>query len=561
MIPAQQPATEIERLAALAEYRVLDTVPELGFDDLTALAASVCNTPIALVTLIDAHRQWFKSRHGLALSETSRELSFCAHAILQTEPLVVPDVTLDARFHDNPIATAEPQVRFYAGTPLIDSAGHALGTLCVIDHVPRTLTDAQLGMLVRLGRQVVAQLELRLARDQAHAASRAKSEFLASMSHEIRTPLNGVLGMSELLNETRLSDDQRELVGIVQRSGRHLLAVVDDILDYSRLEAGQVHIDAVTFDLHEQVREAIASNAGSAKRKGIDLQLRWDLQRSPYCKGDPLRVRRVLQILIANAIKFTSRGSVIVHVADDNIAQRVQFAVTDTGIGILDATLPTLFASFTQGDSSLARQFGGCGMGLAIVRQLVELMNGNVGVESEIGRGSRFWCSLPLSEVVMDPQASRPSPGGHQDNVAPSGYSVLVVDDDPVSQTVAARLLRAHDCTVTVASSGAAALTLCKQQRFDLILMDCMMPEMDGYQSSAAIRALPQHWCAQVPIIAMTADTLHGSRECRVHAGMTDRIFKPITRAALAAALMRARVAALTAPNQCAGTPGTQQTV
>ena len=189
MIAAPLPADEAARLTALRGHAILDTDPELGFDDLTALAASICDTPIALVSLVDAQRQWFKSRYGIDARETPREMAFCAHAILQSDILVVPDATLDPRFHDNPLATGAPCVRFYAGAPLIDPKGFALGTLCVIDHVARDLSARQLEQLARLGRQVICQLELRRARDEARSAAVAKDAFLASMSHEIRMAL------------------------------------------------------------------------------------------------------------------------------------------------------------------------------------------------------------------------------------------------------------------------------------------------------------------------------------------------------------------------------------
>lgn len=246
MIVAPLPANEFERQAALESCQVLDTAPEAGFDDLTALAAQICNSPIALISLIDRQRQWFKSHHGLRATETPREVAFCTHALLQTGPLVIPDATLDRRFHDNPLTTGEPHVRFYAGVPLIDRAGHALGTLCVIDHVARILSSQQLDMLVRLGRQAVDQLELRRTRAAACRASQAKSAFLTTMNHELRTQLNGIMGMSQLLSETGLTSEQREMLVMVQRCGQRLLGLVNTIRDFS--QADQPEFDLLPQD-------------------------------------------------------------------------------------------------------------------------------------------------------------------------------------------------------------------------------------------------------------------------------------------------------------------------
>jgi signal transduction histidine kinase/AmiR/NasT family two-component response regulator len=552
MIPAIPPDNEKQRLAALDSYRVLDTEPEMGFDDLTAVAAATCNTPIALVSLIDAKRQWFKSHCGLAVAETPREYAFCTHAILGSETFVVPDATLDPRFQDNPLTIGEPHVRFYAGVPLINPEGFALGTLCVIDHVPRELTSLQLNILLRLGRQVVSQLELRRARDLAESAVAAKTRFLASMSHEVRTPLNGLLGVTQLLAESSLNSGQRELVQIAQRSGEHLLSVVNDILEFSRLDAGGLKLELASFNLKEAVNDVLAITTANAKRKGIQLQLEWQSLASPHRQGDVQRVRQVLFNLVANAIKFTAQGSVTLRVSDDMAAPAIKLAVIDTGIGIAPDVIPKLFNRFTQADSSTTRQFGGTGLGLAITRRLVELMGGQVGVDSELGKGSCFWCSIPLPIIAGELDA----PTASKVNEKPvycdlHGRSVLVAEDDAVNLMILMRQLQRHNCVVTDVGTGSAAVELCKQRPFDLILMDGMMPEMDGYEATRQIRALPQAWASRVPIIALTASAMDGDREECFLAGMTDYVSKPINLQAFNAALQRAiSVRTLTAEQQ-----------
>ena len=541
MIPASPPTNELQRLAALDSYRVLDTEPELGFDDLTAVAAATCNTPIALVSLIDDKRQWFKSHYGLDTRETPRDYAFCTHTILGSEAFVVPDTTLDARFQDNPLATGEPHVRFYAGVPLINPEGFALGTLCVIDHVPRELTPLQLDVLLRLGRQVVSQLELRRARDLAQSAVAAKTRFLASMSHEVRTPLNGLLGVTQLLAESALNSAQSELVQIAQRSGEHLLSVVNDILEFSRLDAGGLKLELAPFNLKEAINDVLAIAASSARRKGIRLQLEWQSLASPHRQGDAQRVRQVLFNLVANAIKFTSHGSVTLRVSDDTTAPAIKLAVIDTGIGIAPDVMPKLFNRFTQADSSTTRQFGGTGLGLAITRRLVELMGGQVGVDSELGKGSCFWCSIPLPNIAGELDA--PSESKINESLVYCdlhGRSVLVAEDEAVNLMILMRQLQKHNCVVTHVATGSAAVELCRQRPFDLILMDGMMPEMDGYEATRQIRALPQAWTSRVPIIALTANAMDGDREECFLAGMTDYVSKPINFQAFNAALQRA---------------------
>ncbi|HEY0137297.1 MAG TPA: histidine kinase dimerization/phospho-acceptor domain-containing protein, partial [Nannocystis sp.] len=267
------PADEAERMAALRGYAVLDTPPEQEFDELTQFASALCDTPIALVSLVDTERQWFKSRVGLDVPETSRNLAFCSHAILQRGIFEVEDASRDKRFADNPLVASDPNIRFYAGAPLLHPSGYQLGTLCVIDRVPRKLTPIQRQGLEVLSRQVISQLELRRqvrqlarlsleiaeSRDQALAGTRAKDIFLASMSHELRTPLNAILGLSQfLLERDELPADATADLHTIDRSGRHLLAVIEDILGYAQLELERPQLRARAFDLGELLGEVEA---------------------------------------------------------------------------------------------------------------------------------------------------------------------------------------------------------------------------------------------------------------------------------------------------------------
>ena len=539
MISAPPPPNEKQRLRELYSYCVLDTEPELGFDDLTEIAATICDTPIALVSLIDQNRQWFKSHHGLDVPETPRDVAFCAHAILESVPLVVRDATLDPRFADNPLVTAAPYVQFYAGIPLINPDGFVLGTLCVIDHVPRDLSECQIDMLRRLARQVVNVLELRRTRNDAIHAARAKSDFLATMSHEIRTPLNGVLGMSDLLADTALSPGQQETLNIIKRSGEHLLSVVNDILDFSRLESGRIHLESIAFDMQQLVNDAVAMLSENARAKKLLVQAQWQCKGGASRVGDPHRIQQILINLIGNAIKFTKQGSVTVQVNDSPEVDGIEIVVIDTGIGIDAAVLNKLFDRFTQADSSTTRKFGGTGLGLAITKQLTMLMGGVTTVTSEVGVGSRFSVKIPLVIDHVSAGALAP-PTSALELANITGKRILIAEDDATNAILITCILQRFNADLTLVEDGAAAVAACHDKSFDLILMDCMMPEMDGYEAATAVRAMATDWSKTVPIIALTANALPGDRERCLLAGMSDYVSKPIRRAELEAALRRA---------------------
>ena len=538
MISAAIPATEAERLEALASYGVLDSEPELGFDDLTALASQILGMPIALVSLVDAGRQWFKSRQGLDAPETPRDLAFCAHAILQAEPFVVADALDDVRFHDNPLVTGGPFVRSYAGVPLITPDGHALGTLCVIDHRPRQLSSAQLTILEMLGRQVVTQLELRRTRGLALRASAAKSEFLATMSHEIRTPLNGVLGLTDLLLDTPLSAPQRELASTVRACGDHLLAVLNDVLDFSKLESGKLTIEHIAVDVAQLLSQVVAVMAPAARAKGLTLEATCALGQASHRVGDPTRIRQGLLNLLGNAIKFTAAGRVTARVEARGSATEVRFTVCDTGIGIAAEHLPALFQRFSQGDSSMTRRYGGTGLGLAITRRIIDLMGGQVGVTSELGVGSEFWFQLPLAH----PAPLEREPVVIADDRAASslqGLRVLVADDSATNRVITTKLLQRLGCCPMLAETGASAIDAWRTGACDIILMDCQMPVMDGLEATRRIRHSGGAHAA-IPIIALTASELDADREECLRAGMTGFLSKPINVASLEAALRQA---------------------
>jgi signal transduction histidine kinase/HPt (histidine-containing phosphotransfer) domain-containing protein len=389
---------------------------------------------------------------------------------------------------------------------------------------------------------VGVQAQLEAAREEAEAATRIKSEFLAVTSHEIRTPMNGILGMTRLVLDGQLPVAQRERMETVRNSAEALLTVLDDILDFSKLEAGRLEFESLAFDLPRLLENVVELLGARARDKALTLTTTIAPQVPTFVIGDSGRLRQVLLNLVGNAIKFTERGGVTLS-ATLAEADQVEVSVTDTGIGIDAETQLRLFTSFTQADSSVARRFGGTGLGLAICKKLVECQGGAIGIESSVGQGSRFWIRLSL------PATSAPAATAGEDrsgNTLPP-LAILLAEDNLVNQKVAVGFLAKGCHQVTIAKNGREAVEHAKMGGFDLVLMDMQMPEMDGLEATRVIRALPGP-CGQVPIIALTANTMRGDDERCRSAGMNDHVAKPIDPEHLFATMARV-MAAAGAPN------------
>lgn len=467
--PAELPHCEAQRLECIADYHVLDTPKEPAYDQLTKLAANICQTPIALISLLDDKRQWFKSRVGLDADETPKDQAFCAHAILNvpkykqavadTEIMnssatpgcgiqmlsaltdcssqatespqpgacsdyapvfLVPNALEDERFAMNPLVTGAPYIRFYAGVPLITGEGHALGTLCVIDVVPRQLDHVQLETLQVLANQVVAQMELRrqvsalkktqqlltvATRDAeegqqaAQAANSTKSQFLANVSHEIRTPLNGILLSANLLFDTNLSATQLDYVNTITSSGEHLLSIINDVLDYSKQESGLLQLEEITVDVVDTIESALELSFLPKHDIECIYIIEKDVPR--HIVGDVVRIRQVIVNLISNACKFTRQGQIVLRVAiveknetscsdvtdgalqdgeDSSDGFMLQFSVQDTGIGMSANKMSKLFRAFTQLDASTTREYGGTGKRKQLLSSVARSLHGSMHV-------------------------------------------------------------------------------------------------------------------------------------------------------------------------------------
>ncbi|MCA8863580.1 MULTISPECIES: ATP-binding protein [unclassified Halomonas] len=718
------PHNETERLAVLHALEVLDTPHDSAFERLTQLARDLFGVPIALVSLIDKERQWFKSHQGLEACETNRTVSFCAHAIAHDAPLVIEDTHKDARFADNPLVNDAPRIRFYAGYPLRPLEGMAIGTLCIIDRQPRqfserdlTLLSSLAGQVEELLRQHKLQLELshtaqrmhkeqkllkvlhqgitdyqalmsgkrlwvflmealreltdsdyaligevlptnttnalkihaitdlswseesRLlmeqlrsgdmtitnphslvgrvfafgevimtddvyghaqrggfppghpplhnylgvpifsgeqlvgmyaianskqplnqalldwlqpftdtcsllinlysqmaereqvmrdlaaARDQAETASRAKSEFLSSMSHELRTPLNAIIGFSQILANSRrepLGDKQHRQVSQIERSGQHLLSLINEVLDLAKIEAGHMTLSIEPIILANVFNDACSTLEPSAEAAGIHFRYttpndRWQVN------ADYTRTKQILLNLLSNAIKYNStNGSIDIAVA--HLVDHVRISVTDTGPGIAPERQHELFEPFNRLDAE-GGSIEGSGIGLAITRELVERMNGEMGVDSQPGQGATFWFTLPTANA--DATADAP-PAIQPVHAQPSNaFTLLYIEDNPANQRLMEDIIEElGEITLQIAPSAEIGLEIMRHCSPALVLMDVHLPGMNGYQTLEAMRRDPQ--LQALPVVALSANALPGDIKRGLEAGFNGYLTKPL---------------------------------
>jgi PAS domain S-box-containing protein len=388
--------------------------------------------------------------------------------------------------------------------------------------------------LTDLRRQERERLRLSSSEQAAREATQLKSEFLAHMSHEIRTPINGVIGMSGLILDTALNPEQQTYADAIKRSAHSLLSVINDILDFSKIEAGKLDVEELEFDLPATLEDVEKTFSFSANKQGLSLVFQSAAHVPVFVKGDPARFRQVLSNLIGNAIKFTSNGKVtvtcsLVSSRDDHTQMR--FEVRDTGIGLPPEVTSKLFQPFTQADASTNRRYGGTGLGLTISKRLVELMNGEIGVESEEGKGSCFWFTVQFKKAATQ-LPNKTVAKNIQEKALPQDFAgkfrILIAEDNSINQMIAIKMLEKNGFKADAVGNGKEALEALREISYDLVLMDCQMPEMDGFEATAAIRkdfSLPN---PNIPIVALTANAMKGDREKCLASGMDDYLSKPI---------------------------------
>jgi CheY-like chemotaxis protein len=520
------------RLSAVHAARMLDTPAEASFDRLTRLATRIVGAPVSFLSLVDDQRDFYKSQCGfgepLATLRELRGRTFCHFGLLSGQPLVIDDVMTNPEYARVPTVQTLG-IRAYLGVPLITEEGECIGSFCAVDFAARHWTERDVSVMSELALAAMREIALRQARRKADAANLAKSAFLANMSHEIRTPMNAILGFAHVLARTPMAPTQREHLAHISTAGEHLMGLLNNVLDLSHIEAGQLTLAQTDFELRPLMEEVSNLVGAAARAKGLGLQVQ-TLDAPARLRGDPMRLRQMVLNLAGNAVKFTSAGSVALGV--QTVRQEagrclLRFHVTDTGIGLRSEQLAGLFQPFKQADVSTTREFGGAGLGLAINRQLAKLMGGECGADSQLGLGSDFWFTAWFDAATNGPEVAAAAPRNFAAELrnAYAGARVLVVEDNPINQEVALALLGDAGLDVQIAHDGLQAVEMAGQG-FELLLMDVQMPRMDGLQATRQIRTNPQ--LARLPIVAMSASAFDEDQgECRA-AGMNDFITKPL---------------------------------
>lgn len=547
MPAAPIPQNDPDRLADLDYYRILDTPSEASFDELTRLAAYICQAPVGLISLVDKHRQWFKSICGLEISETPRNHAFCGYTILDKEPFIVEDAETDKRVKDNALVLGDPKIRFYAGIPLISPRGYNLGSLCVIDFVPKKLSQEQVDGLKTLASQVMHLLEARLfstkityytnvledAHFQALEANQAKSQFLAMISHDIRTPLHGIISALDLLSDSELSSQQQQYVATANTSAQILQAIISDVLDFSKIEANKLTLNPTPTSLINLCKTIQQILQDEITQKQLQFSIDFAPSVPERLLIDKDRLSQILLNLCSNAVKFTpSGGKVVLSCSLQQMSANMvtlTICVSDTGIGIANDQQQAIFSPFVQASNHNRQEHGGTGLGLAISSRLLELMKSKLHLQSTLGEGSSFSFTLSCPIVQVTPiKLPTKDPLKAVRLRLNRSVRVLVAEDNPINQKLLQHLLQKNGCIVNLANNGAEACEQFVENSFDIVLMDLEMPVMSGEDAAQEIFDYCQEHKKQVPIIMITAHAIAETQERLMAKGINGYLTKPI---------------------------------